>query len=205
MGLFSKNLPKKPITTLPSGYSEEKAVDEIYKSVFFMMAENKAEKDKLLNEITSPFVLKFSINYAQALVNEFKKRFPNDLMLLGDNEWHKIEATFFEGVYICTLIFYNNKKIRGETIQVPTGKQFDDFFAKETKKFDKSSDYADILIPPYLFKVIKSVSLLIFNELIKDEPFSKTSKEFQKSILIQYMHHSGGILAAYLIQDSFLD
>ncbi len=204
MGLLSKNLPKKPIVSLPSGYSEEKAADEIYKRVFFMLAQKKGEKDQLLHSITSACVLRFSDNYAQAVVNEFKKRFPHDLIVLGGNEWHKIEATFFEGVYICTLIFYNNKDIRDETIQVPTGKQFDDFFAKETKKFDESSDYADILIPPYLFQVLKRFSLLTFNELIKSEQFSKISKEFQESILIQYMHYSGTILAAYLIQDSFL-
>ncbi len=204
MGLFSKNLPKKPIITLPKGYSEQKAIDEIYRDVFFMMAQKKDEKDKLLYSVTSTFVLKFSVNYAQALINEFKKRFSRDLTLLGDEYWHKIEATFFEGVYVCTLIFYNNKKIRSETIEVPTGKQFEEYFAMETKKFDNSSNYADVLIPPYLFQVIKKISLLIFSELTKEEIFSQTSEEFQKSILMQYMHLSGAILASYLIQDSFL-
>lgn len=205
MGLFSNKLPKKPIVTLPKGYSEEKAIEEIYRDAFLMMAQKKDEKDKLLYSITSKFVLNFSVNYAQALINEFKKRFPNDNTIVGDQYWHKIEATFFEGVYVCTLIFYNNKKIRGESIEIPTGKQFEEFFSKEAKKFNESSNYADVLIPPYLFQVIKRISLLIFNELAKDELFSKTSKEFQEAILMQYMHLSGAILASYLIQDSFLE
>ena len=169
-----------------------------------MMSDNKPEKDKLLNSVTSALVLKFSTNYAQALINEFKMRFPKDIEILGTDLWHTIEATIFEGVYVCTLIFYNNKKIRRETIEVPTGKQFEEYFSKEIKKFDVSSEYADTLIPPYLFQVIKNTSLMIFGELMKSENFTKTSEEFKKSILMQYMHHSGAVLAAYLIQDSFL-
>ena len=204
MGLFTNNLPKKPIVTLPSGYSEDKLINRIYMDVIFGFGKDKKEKDKLLYSVTSSQVLKFSINYAQALVNEFKSRFPDDLVILGNDYWKKIEATFFEGVYMCTLIFDGEKSVRGETIQVPTGMQFEEYFEKECKKFDESSTYADILIPPYMFQVIKKFSMSIFNELMKEESFLKTSKEFQESMLIQYMHLSSAVLAAYLIQDSFL-
>jgi len=204
MGLFSKKLPKRIIVTLPAGYSEEKAINEINRDILFMVGQSKEKKDKLLYSITSSEVLNFSIRYSQTLISEFKKRHKNDLMIIGDERWKTIEATFFEGIYVCTLIFYNNKHIRDETIQVPTGKKYEDFFNNEIKEFDKSSDYADNLIPPYLFKVFKNVSLMVFNEIAKDEQFIKTSEEFRGAILMQYLHLSAAVLGAYLIQDSFL-
>lgn len=204
MSLFTRNLPKKPIITLPSGYSEEKAVDALYKSILFMVAEKQEQKKKLLASATTNTVLTFSNNISHAWVKSFKAKFPDDVELLGDQLWHKVEATFFEGVYICTLIFYNDKRIRGEEIQLPTGRQFEEYFLKEVKKFDQHTDYVDVLIPPYLFQVIKKVSLLILNALTDEKQFLKTSKEFQESILVQYMHFSTAVLAAYLIQDSFL-
>jgi hypothetical protein len=127
----------------------------------------------------------------------------NDILTIGDKNWQSIESTFIEGVYTGTSIFYNEKLLRGEPVRVPTGKQFEEYFYNEVKEFDKSSDYADTLLPAYLFNVTKNLSILVFGKLTKDPVFTQVNEEFMPAIIMQFWHVLLNTVAAYLIQDTY--
>jgi len=200
--MFSLGKPKKPIKSLPAGLSEEEAIKSIYRDVKLALVYEK-DKDNVLKKITSTFVLNSSINYAKQMVIEFKKRYPDEEKNIDSEIWNTLEAFFLEGIFYSSQIYYSDKLLRGQTITVPTGKEFDTYYLKEITKFDKSNDYADILIPKYLFATVKEIALFVFSILSKDETFLKTSEKFKESFLIQYMHALSNYLASYLIQDSF--
>jgi hypothetical protein len=202
--MFFSNKPKKPIKSLPEGLSEEEAIKSIYRDVKLALMYEK-DKDNVLKKITSTLVLNSSIKYAKQMVIEFKKRYPDEEKNIDPEIWKTLEAFFFEGIFYSSQIYYSDKFLRekGGTITVPTGKEFEAYYLKEITKFDKSNDYADILIPKYLFATVKEIALFVFSILSKDEAFSKTSEKFKESFLIQYMHALGNYLASYLIQDSF--
>ena len=181
-------LPNKPIISLPVGYSEEEATNVIVNRVILMTADTKEEKDKILHSITAQSVYNLSLRFADALLQEFSNRYREDIEQL-EGAWAIFQSTIAEGIYIGTLIFYCNKNLRKEEIIVPTGKQFEEYLNTEILKFDRFDEYADTLIPPYLFQAIKNISLTVFNLFSKEKNFPKTSKEFKEAVLVQYLHH----------------
>jgi len=199
--LFSSK-PKNPIKSLPTGYSEEQVIKEITRDVRLALYYEQ-DKDNELKKITSVLVLNNSVTFAKMLTGEFKTRYPDDAAKLDESFWISLEGDLRMGIFLSSQIYYRNKQLRGEVIKVPTGKEFETYYMSEIKKFDKSSKYADLLIPSYLFKVIKEVALMVFSMYSEDKRFSDISEKFKESFLIQYMHALGTYLASYLIQDSF--